>query len=164
MVVYKKPKVPTPPIPTGDWVSVDPGDVHVGVCYWNGREPQWAKEFRPDEFVDWLILKMSNKELELVVYEIFLLYNHKAVQQTGSTFGTAELIGVMRHLCRRAEVPFHGYQASVHKTLYKNLDYRPPRKPLRAWVSYGEGPHTKDAECVGLWFLRCHELMAKGFM
>lgn len=140
-----------------------PGDVHVGVCYWVGKEAQWAREFRPEEFVDWLIGKMSAGEIKAVIYEVFLLYNNKAIQQTGSTFGTVELIGVMRHLCRRAEVPFHGYQASVHKSLYKNLDYRPPKKGLRDWVSYGHGAHTKDAECVGLWFIRSNEMKGYGF-
>lgn len=140
-------------VPEGYWVSVDPGDVHVGVCYWFGSEPKWAREFRPDEFVDWLVEQIYEDKVELVVYEIFMLYGHKAFQQTGSTFGTAELIGVMRHLCRRAGVPFVGYQASAHKGLYKWEKFKPPQKPLRDWVSYGHGSHTKDAECCGFFHL-----------
>jgi len=163
MVVYKKPKIETPPIPEGHWVSVDPGDRHVGVTYWLGREPQWAREFTPEEWVDWLIPRMSSGEVELIVYEIFMLYHNKATQQTGSTFGTAELIGVMRHLCRRAGIPFYGVQASVHKSLYKNLDYMPPNKALRDWVSFGHGGHCKDSECLGLHFVRRNDLKGYGY-
>lgn len=162
MVQYKRPKQELPPIPEGSWISVDPGDVHVGVCYWEGRTPKWAKEFSQDEFVDWLIPRLRSGEITLVAHEIFMLYHSKATQQTGSKFYTSELIGVMRHLCRRAEIPFVGYQASAHKQLYKNPNYRPPKKALRDWVSYGHGGHCKDAECVGLWFLRNHELREQG--
>lgn len=164
MVVYRTPKKVAPPVPEGPWLSVDPGDVHVGVCYWIGREPQWAEEFDQDTFVDWLVPRVARKEIELVIYEVFMLYHDKAVQQTGSKFLTPELIGVMRHLCRRAGVPFHGYQASTHKQIYKNPIFRPPQKPLKAWVSYGHGSHCKDAECAGVWYLREHELRDKGFM
>lgn len=163
MVAYKTPKVVTPEIPTGGWVSVDPGDVHVGVCYWIGRVPQWAKEFDQPTFIDWLIPRIASGEIELVVYEVFMLYHSKATQQTGSKFFTSELIGVMRHLCRRAKVPFHGYQASVHKSLYKSLEFRPPKMPLNAWVSYGNGSHCKDAECVGRWHVRVNDLKGQGF-
>ena len=163
MVSYRAPKVVTPPVPDGAWISVDPGDVHVGVCYWFGREPQWAKEFDQETFVDWLIPRIASGEIVLVTYEVFMLYHSKAVQQTGSKFFTSELIGVMRHLCRRANVPFHGYQASVHKSLYKNLDYRPPKMPLKAWVSFGNGGHCKDAECVGRWHIRVNDMKGFGF-
>jgi hypothetical protein len=135
----------------------------VGVAYWRGNKPEWAKEFDPNSFVDWLVPRLASGEVELVVYEIFMLYHDKATQQTGSKFLTSELIGVMRHLCRRKGVPFVGFQASVHKSLYKNQDYRPPRMPLRAWVSYGNGSHSKDAECAGRWFVRVNEMRGKGF-
>lgn len=163
MVAYRPPKKETPPVPTGAWVSIDPGDVHVGVCFWLGREPQWAREFDQETFVDWLIPRVASGEIELVVYEVFMLYHSKATQQTGSKFFTSELIGVMRHLCRRAKVPFHGYQASVHKALYKLADYRPPKMPLKAWVSYGNGSHCKDAECVGRWHLWVNDMKGYGF-
>lgn len=141
---------------------VMPGDVHTGVCYWIGRTPQWAREYGQAEFIDWLIPRMASGEITMVVYEIFMLYHSKAVQQTGSKFYTPELIGVMRHLCRRAKIPFVGYQASTHKSLYKNLDYRPPKKPLNSWVSYGHGGHCKDAEILGSWYLRRHEIREQG--
>lgn len=163
MVRYQAPKIERPPVPAGQWISVDPGDVHVGVCFWIGREPQWAKEFDQETFVDWLVPRLVKGELELVVHEIFMLYQSKAVQQTGSKFLTSELIGVMRHLCRRAKVPFHGYQASTHKMLYKNPDYRPPKMKLQDWVSYGNGSHCKDAECVGRWHIRANDLKDYGF-
>ena len=137
--------------------------MHVGVTFWRGNKPEWAREFDQPSFVDWLIPKLNSGEVELVAYEVFMLYHDKATQQTGSKFYTSELIGVMRHLCRRKGIPFVGFQASAHKSLYKNLDYRPPRKPLRAWVSYGHGGHCKDAENLGLWFIRVNEMKGKGF-
>lgn len=163
MAVYRQPKETIPPIPEGEWISVDPGDIHVGVTYWRGREPLWAKEFDQISFVDWLIPKLSSGTVVMIAYEVFMLYHSKATQQTGSKFHTPELIGVMRHLCRRKGIPFVGFQASVHKSLYKNLDYRPPRMPLNAWVSYGHGGHCKDSECVGRWFVRVNDMKGLGF-
>lgn len=142
-------------IPSGLWISVDPGEVHVGVTYWKDTEPVWAKEFAPDEFVDWLIAAIAEGRVEMIVYEIFLLYPGAEINrnQMGSTFATCELIGVMRHLCRRAGLPFVGYQASHHKAQYKNSQFKPPLKPHRAWKSYGHGSHTKDAENLGIYHL-----------
>ena len=163
MPIYKQAKEQVPPIPEGNWISVDPGDVHVGVTFWEGKTPVWAKEFNQNEFVDWLVPKLARGEIEVIVYEIFMLYHNKATQQTGSKFHTPELIGVMRHLARRRGIPFVGFQASSHKSLYKSPEYRPPRKALRDWVSYGYGGHCKDSECVGLWFVRVNELKGYGF-
>lgn len=142
-------------MPSGFWVSVDPGDRHVGVTAWRGTEPQWSKEFTPDGWVDWLVAAVAAKDLELIVYEVFLLYPGAEVNrnQMGSTFGTCELIGVMRHLCRRAGLPFVGYQASHHKAQYKNSQFKPPLKPHRSWKSYGHGSHCKDSENIGLYHL-----------
>lgn len=148
-----------------EWVSVDPGDVHVGVTRWKGVEAVWCREMRPDEFVDWLIGACGASELELIVFEVFMLYPGAELgrNQMGSTFGTCELIGVMKHLARRSGIPIVGYQASTHKALYKMKEYRPPQKPLRAWRSYGAGSHCKDSECLGLYHLRRIALKGKGY-
>ncbi len=150
-------------VPDGRWLTVDPGEVHVGTVLWQGHEPVRAQEMHPDQFVDYLVTVCASGELELIVYEIFMLYGHKKDMQLGSTFGTAELIGVIKHVARRAGVATVGYQASAHKQLYKLKEYRPPVKPLRDWKSYGHGSHTKDAECLGLYHIRTKALKGRGY-
>lgn len=150
-------------VPGGRWLTVDPGEVHVGTVLWDGTEPVRAQEMHPDQFVDWFVSACGRRELELVVYEIFMLYGHKKDVQLGSTFGTAELIGVIKHVARRAGIPAVGYQASAHKQLYRLKEFKPPVKPLRAWRSYGHGSHTKDAECLGLYHIRTKQLKGRGY-
>jgi len=150
-------------LPEGFWLSIDPGEVHVGVTFWQVVEPVRCQEFTPETFGDWLETHIS--ELELIAYEIFMLYPGAEVgrNQMGSTFGTCEVIGVIKHLARRHDVPLFGFQASAHKALYKQAEYKPPVKPLRAWKSYGLGSHCKDSECVGEYHLRRIRLKGKGY-
>jgi len=151
--------------PAGDWLSVDPGAVHVGLTWWRGAEPTRSQEMAPAQFVDYLVEAMTLRQIDFVVYEVFMLYPGAEVNrnQMGSTFEVCELIGVMRHLCRRAGVPFIGYQASHHKALYRLAEFKPPVKPLRSWKSYGHGSHCKDSECLGLYHLRRLALKGRGY-
>lgn len=136
------------------WVSVDPGDRHVGVAWWRRAVCVKAYETTPDAWVDELIDLISGYGLELVVYERFLLRGELMAQQQGSEFFTSQLIGAMRHICRRAKVSCVGYRPRDHKALMKQREFKPPMRPHAEWVSYGHGPHAKDAENLGEFHVR----------
>jgi hypothetical protein len=80
--------------------------------------------------------------------------------QIGSAFKTAQLIGAMRDLTRRAGIPFVGYLAGHHKVWAKRglKDLG-----LRDWVSYGKGSHTKDAERLGYYHVHVINNKGKGY-
>lgn len=94
-------------------IAVDPGDVHVGVAFFETDEPDpwtgeggadWAcvdtQEWEPMEFADALGETMFEGSLNTLVYERFRLYADKAPEQTGSEFETSQLIGILKYLVR----------------------------------------------------------------
>lgn len=144
------------------WVSIDPGDVHVGVAWWHGPVCFKAYESDPDTTVDRLLARITadHDQLRLVVYERFLLRGALAMQQQGSEFFTSQMIGVMRNDCRRHNVACVGYRPRDHKDLFKRRDMRPPLRPHHEWASFGHGSHTKDAENLGEYHI--HRILKRG--
>lgn len=136
------------------WVSVDPGDVHVGVSWWHGPVCYKSYETGPDEWVDEMIGLIAHRNLRLVVYERFLLRGALMAQQQGSEFFTSQLIGAMRHVCRRAGVACVGVRPREHKALFRQREFKPPIRTHREWASYGHGQHAKDSECLGEFHIR----------
>lgn len=114
----------------------------------------------PDDCVDLLVTEVSRNGLQLLVYEAFNLRAEKAMQQTGSELLTPQMIGAMRHICRRAGIPTKSFRPSDHKGLYKNAQFRPPNRASNEWASYGNGGHAKDSENLGEYFVRT--VMLKG--
>lgn len=145
---------PLPNLLPDRWTSIDPGDIHVGVTTWSGDQCLRSWETTPDRMVDMLIEVTDAGKIDLVVYEKFQLYGELMGQQIGSEFQTSELIGAMKHICRRTAVPMRRYLAGHHKKLYKTMAFMPPQMPLRAWKSYGHGGHSKDSECLGYFWVK----------
>lgn len=88
-------------------VCVDPGDVHVGVAFFlqdDALEHGWrcydAKEMTPDDFLDLFTEMVVKNAVKVVVFERFRLYSDKSVEQTGSEFATAQVIGVIKYVVR----------------------------------------------------------------
>lgn len=88
---------------TAEVLAVDPGGVHVGVAMFReapdseyGWECWWVKEFTPDAFVDWL--DASILRFDVVVVELFRLYEDTAKSLIGSEMETSQLIGVIKYL------------------------------------------------------------------
>lgn len=140
----------TTPIVRGFWVSVDPGDRNVGVAEWQDETCIVAYHSGPDAHIDWLV--ENARVLDLVVYEKWTLYPQMTAQFMGSEFMTCQMIGAMRHICRRAQIACLGYSASEHKAIYKVPEFK--ARKARQWMSYGQGTHAKDAECLGLYHIR----------
>ena len=92
---------------TAEIVAIDPGGEHVGVAMFReapdskyGWECWWVKEFQPGPFVDWFQVELPR--FDVVVYEIFRLYEDKAMSLIGSEMETSQLIGVIKYLAGQA--------------------------------------------------------------
>lgn len=143
------------------WWSVDPGDRNVGISWWSGAVCLRSYHTDPNDCVDTLVHEV--RDLDLLVHEQFTLRGSQMGQQQGSEFLCSQLIGAMRHICRRAGVPVKSYQAGNHKPIYRKMEFKPPLRPHNEWVSFGEGPHAKDSECLGEYFVRTVILKGRGY-
>lgn len=129
---------------TRNLVAIDPGDVHVGVAFFDDDPEEavaggWrcvdAQEFEPDEFSDAFAESLINNQFDVVVIERFRLYGDKSKEQTGSEFETSQLIGILKWLVRKHNdhVAMHT-SAKKHKKLAKceqpgGVCHNPPREP-----------------------------------
>ena len=144
------------------WWSVDPGDRNVGISWWWGAWCIRSYHTDPNDCVDTLVREIQ-QGLDFLVYEQFTLRGYQMGQQQGSEFLTSQLIGAMRHICRRAGVKTASYQAGNHKALYRKPEFKPPQRAHSEWVSFREGPHAKDSECLGEYHVRTVLLKGRGY-
>lgn len=145
----------------GLWVSVDPGDQHVGWAEWSGVHCLSACEYTPAAAMVRLEDLTGGEDepghdLGLVVFERYQLYGWLAAQQSGSEFKTSQLIGAIKYVCSFHVVPVVGQLASVGKETYKRTDWNP-----REWPSWGKGGHAKDAVAHGCSYLRRQGLVPR---
>lgn len=140
------------------WVSIDPGDVHVGFATWVRRDCIQAVELNPRQCVSALKNLLGNKIVSLVVCEKFALYGWNEKSMAGNEFLTCQLIGVIKYLCDEHDVPYVGQFASEHKRIYKLGWFTSmTRAEQRAMPYAGNGGHAKDAWVAGEWFARKRE-------
>lgn len=134
------------------WVSCDPGDSHVGWCEWRYADVTACREYTPESALERLEELIAVKQIDLLICERFSLYGWAAAQQTGSEFKTAQLIGALKYVCRRAGVPVRMQQASEGKSIYRIEPYKSWKQ--RDWPSFGHGMHSRDAFAHGAFFTR----------
>lgn len=93
-------------------LAVDPGDVHVGVAFFEcvgdpSVDENWecvdTLETDPVTFEDSLLETLSSGEVDILVAEEFELYESRALAQTGSPMRTAQMLGVIRYAHRICE-------------------------------------------------------------
>lgn len=103
-------------------VAVDPGDVHVGVAFFEtwgdpdadeGWECVDTQEMSPEEFEEALPETLVDNEIDIFVFEKFLLYADKAGAQTGSEFRTSQMIGVLNFLLRIHNRHAHEHERAI---------------------------------------------------
>ena len=93
-------------------IAVDPGDVHVGVAFFESATPSvdesWkcvdTQEMTPEDFEDALLETFLDGDIDVLVYEKFFLYESKSGEQVGSEFRTSQLIGVIKYLHRMQQI------------------------------------------------------------
>lgn len=143
------------------WWSVDPGDKNVGLSMWSGAVCLRSFHTNPNDAIDLLVTEAH--ALELLVYEAFNLRGELAMQQKGSEFLTSQMIGAMRHICRRAGIPTKSYRPADHKGVFKKPEFKKPQRPDNEWRSYGNGGHAKDSECLGEYHVRTVIMKGRGY-
>lgn len=137
------------------WLSIDPGDRHVGLATWQGDECLAAVEVDPTKLIEILESFCAAGILETVVYEKFALYAWNEKSMAGNEFLTSQMIGVIKYVCWKHDVPVVGQFASEHKRIYKMSWFRDlTRKELMQLPWWGNGGHAKDAWVIGKWFIR----------
>lgn len=139
----------------GRWVSIDPGDIHVGFATWCDDECLAAVEMTPRECKDTLYGMVERGVLETIVCEKFALYAWNEKSMAGNEFLTVKLIGVIEEIAERNGIDFVGQFASVGKRIYKMgwyLELTAKEKRQLPWG--GHGGHAKDAWAHGEWFKR----------
>lgn len=150
-------------------VAIDPGDRHVGVALFCKVDDVWccedAYQTEPAVFLRWLssVLSSDSTRSLAVVYEQFRLYADAALSLTGSTFETAQMIGVIRFLVETHNEG-RGFGASV-LLVEQRADVKKPTAgvlralglSLRARAAKrkhpGWGDHAVDAELHGAFFI-----------
>ncbi len=144
------------------WVSVDPGDRHVGWAEWEGRQCIKAVELTPEQAVERLeeltgIKYTSNytRRIEVLVCEKFSLYAWNEKSLAGNEFLTSQLIGCIKYICNRGGVLYVGQLASQAKSLYRTNSFKhmtATEKRRMPW--WGSGEHAKDAWAHGMYFIK----------
>src|SRR5258708_1845457 len=120
-------------------LSIDPGEVHVGVALLRltggGLKItcDWAYEIKPPELIQ-MLEKEERTHIGQVLCEEFRLYPWKMAQQGFSQIKTVELIGVIRYLCEKRGFKLTEQPASIKE---------PTERILKAkgimLKSYGQG-------------------------
>ena len=133
------------------FLSIDPGEEHVGVAMFSrsdGKwEAMWSNTSAPDRAVDYIWHTVAHLAVDNVIAEQWRVYPGMA---EWSECRTAEVIGVVRHLCRRFNIPFETVPARV-------------KNPARAFVRRADIPligdtvHAKDAELIGWYWINAGE-------
>lgn len=141
------------------WISLDPGDRHVGWAEWTLGNCIKAEEITPEECDNRLYARCVHEhDLDHIVYEKFALYGWNEKSMMGNEFETCQLIGVIKSHARRGDVPTTGQFASQHKAIYRMGWYKElTPKELREMPWWGHGGHAKDAWVAGMWFKRQRE-------
>lgn len=145
-------------------LAIDPGDVHVGVALFDRNEDGWfccrVWEERPDEFERWFTNAVCTYAIRTVVLESFSLYGDKAMEQTGSSFLTCQLIGSIKYIIKRHNFLFGGehyvervdQQPAIKKPAFAIL--KKAKYEFTADLLKVPGQHVRDAEVHGVKYIR----------
>lgn len=138
-------------------MAIDPGDKHVGLAIWTtGATRHSAMEKDASlPMVDSVAVTLAGlveKVACILVVERFSLYKNKAQSQAGSNMATSQMIGALKYVAWKLDIPVVEQGADIKK---------PMRAQMRARgiKQVGKGGHARDAElhlahyCLkeGLW-------------
>jgi hypothetical protein len=145
-------------------VYVDPGDRYVGVAVFerDAKQDAWScvDAFTLDvesdadvreKFYAWLLYLIQSRQLRILGYEVWRLYNDKAEEQTGSEFEATQMIGVFKWLAwnYRHRVEVVRFLPDFKKATAGILEKRGVVLQSRKRKTYGD--HAYDAELQGYY-------------
>lgn len=130
------------------YLFIDPGET-TGWALFNkdGKTINFGQIKGTEEFSDWL--SQLDPFPDLVVYEEYRLFSHLAVQQSGSKMVTSQVVGIVKHECRRRKnVPCVAQPSSI----------LPIAEIYAGWTLKSKGAHSKTngyaAILHGIYFLQ----------
>ncbi len=139
----------------GRWVSIDPGDAHVGFAVWEEDTCVDCREKTPTECVNTLEWMCRDRMIETIVCEKWELYPWLQKSLAGNEFLTSQLIGVIKYLANRGGVTYVGQLARMGKSTYRTGWYTSlTPKDLRQMPWWGHGDHAKDAWAHGRFYIK----------
>lgn len=130
-----------------NFVSIDPGDIHVGWVRWENCVPAHLEELTPDECIKQLEFLEGQ---EAIVLEDWRLYADKANTMIGSDMPTCQLIGVIKYLAKQRGIPILMQGAGLRKPIegvLRNKGIQLYSRKLQL------SDHVQDAELHGWTFL-----------
>ncbi len=152
-------------------LAIDPGAVHNGLAYFE-LYPQehkltrwWTRDLSPEALTDFL--EQTVTQFDVVVVEEFRLYPELAREQGYSDFPTVEMIGVIKYLCKRANVKVVMQGASI-KRKSRRIGERTGfpgkvrslgagRNRYTGWDYQAPSQHERDATAHGAWHVFTNE-------
>ncbi len=125
-------------------IAIDPGEAHCGVAVSDDDETcADAFTLDPIEFELWFqreCEKPMRHRPNLVIFEGFRLFPWMRKEQSWSSFGTCEVIGVIKYLTRIHRIPSKEQLPPIKKPTFKIA-------PRLGWVfQTGGTQHSLDAE------------------
>lgn len=136
-----------------DILSIDPGET-TGYAILKAGESQTIKYdkettdmlIKTGELNLWYDLENLIEEslCDIIVYEEFKLYPWRAKQKHWSTFPTAQVVGVIKYLANKFDLPVLGQGADAK-------DHYDDKKLKWCNLYKGRSPHERDAIRHGLY-------------
>ena len=135
-------------------LAIDPGDVHVGMAYFEDPRCLEAWEYAPDQALDYVRDMLRCGRIDTLVIEEFRLYPWRARAQAFSQMLTCEMIGALKIAWRWYGVD-NGIELAVQSAQIKEPTsniLRARKVPSVAKRSRAGG-HAFDAELHGHYYL-----------
>ena len=120
-------------------LAVDPGGTTEWALFYDG------KLFMCDEAIGWYdVAFMLNRTLDVIVYEDFVLFPHKAAVQIGSKMPAVGVIGVLQYTATLKDILIVAQPASIKNVAKKKFDTS---------SIHTTSEHIKDAVLHGLYYI-----------
>ena len=118
-------------------LAVDPGGTTGWALFYDG------KLFMCDEATGWYDIKfIVSRALDVIVYEDFVLFPHKAAAQIGSKMPAVSVIGVLQYTATLQDILIVSQPASIKNIAKKKFD-----------LPNFKSEHIKDAALHGLYYI-----------
>jgi len=120
-------------------LAVDPGGTTGWALFTDGKLVVW------DEAIDWYAIDfMLKRTLDIIVYEDFWLFPHKAAAQIGSKMLAVGVIGVLQYTATMRGILIADQAASIKNVAKKKFDTS---------SIHTTSEHIKDATLHGLYYI-----------
>lgn len=130
-----------------NFVSIDPGDIHVGWVRWEDSQPVHLEELTPDECAKQMKFLRGQ---DVIALEDWRLYPDKANTMIGSDMPTCQLIGVIKYLAEENGIPVLMQGAGIKEPTRGVLRHRDVTLLSK---QMGLSDHVQDAELHGYHFM-----------